>query len=137
MRLLPSAGDIISSPSAKIPGLHGASSTLKLDSQRNHRDHSSRRWSKLGSTPFRASESLTIREMFSIPQLLEVVPLARGCVPRKFVGNCPGNGHRVVDVWGGRQRVTSARSVTPVSCCLASFLVLLRYRFRLRILPLG
>jgi len=40
-------------------------------------------------------------------------------------------------MFGGRQRVTSARSVTPVSCCLASFLVLLRCRFRLRILPLG
>src|SRR2546421_5699408 len=112
--MLPSAWEIISSPRAKTPGLHGASSTLKLDSQRNHLDHPSRRWSKLSLTPFRASESLTIREMFSIPQLLEVVPLARGSVPRKFAANFPGNGHRVVDVWG-RQRVTSARSVTPVS----------------------
>src|SRR5207245_9046218 len=108
MRLLPSAGEIISSPRAKTPGLHGASSTLKLDSQRNHLDHPSRRWSKLSLTPFRASESLTIREMFSIPQLLD------GSVPRTFAANFPRNGHRVVDVWG-RQRVTSARSVTPVS----------------------
>jgi hypothetical protein len=43
MRLLPSTGEIISSPKAKIPGLEGASSTLKLDSQRNHLDHSNRK----------------------------------------------------------------------------------------------
>src|SRR4051794_31588111 len=65
-RLLPPPGEKTSPPKAKIPGFDGASSTLKLDSQRNHLDHSSRRWSKLGSTPFLASEALTIREMFSI-----------------------------------------------------------------------
>src|SRR5882757_8097557 len=66
----PMAGAIISSPKAKIPGFEGASSTLKLDSQRNHLDHSKRWWLRAMRTPFWANESLTNRERFSISQLL-------------------------------------------------------------------
>src|ERR1700751_3725111 len=46
MRLPPSPAGTISSPKAKIPAFAGTSSTLKLDSQRNQRDHWRRVWSR-------------------------------------------------------------------------------------------
>src|SRR3954452_2676372 len=71
MRLLSHpAGGTTSSPKAKIPGLEGASSTLKLDWQRNQLVHCRRRWSKFVVTPCLANELSTNCEMFSITRSL-------------------------------------------------------------------
>src|SRR5436309_14290000 len=71
MRLLSDpAGGTTSSPKAKIPGLEGASSTLKLDSQRNQLVHCRRRWSKFAVTPCLDNELSTNCEMFSITRSL-------------------------------------------------------------------
>jgi hypothetical protein len=71
MRLLEAPKDgTISSPKAKMPGLAGASKTLKLDSQRNQLVHCKRRWSKFVATPCRTNELSTNCEMFSIARSL-------------------------------------------------------------------
>src|SRR5215469_5305505 len=61
MRFVVWPGAMCSSPRAKIPGWVGPSRTLKFDSQRNHRDHAMRRWSKAGSKLCFARDSVTRR----------------------------------------------------------------------------
>ncbi len=56
---------IISSAIAKIPGLLGTTSRLRGESQRNQRDHCSRRGSTGRSRPWRTNDSVTRRLMAS------------------------------------------------------------------------
>src|SRR5258708_2788083 len=111
MRLLPSAGEIISSPKAKIPGLAGASSTLKLDSQRNHLHHSRRKGSKRDSIPYRACNSLTICDRFSIPTAL-LATCSKAAFPGVKLSQ--DNGHRRLMFEEPRRVTSGQKRVVPV-----------------------
>src|SRR5947209_19275097 len=111
MRLLPWVAEMTSSPKAKIPGRQGASSTLKLDSQRNHFDHSRRSGSKRGSIPFRSKRSPTICERLCIPSApldWYFHGLGSSGLSEKAFGT--------VTAWltfAGQRQVTSARNHCP------------------------
>src|SRR5262249_40327208 len=117
IRLLSRPGAATSSASAKIPAFAGTSSTLKLDSQRNHLAHSRRRWSRLGSIPCRASESPTSWEMFSIL----TTPLLYGLPTILFRRTTVlGRRHRVVHFCQRRLQVTSAEAPLRAFRCRTS-----------------
>src|SRR5215472_1182995 len=94
MRFAVWPGAMSSSPRAKIPGWVGASRTLKFDSQRNHRDHAMRRWSKAGSKLCFARDSVTRRARPSMGAPFSNRLLA-ACKKRDFLPFLP----RVFHAW--------------------------------------